>query len=106
MTDAESRRSHPQPQTGGYVQGHRILRATDANSGIILDTKVVTDSGESKGLPPVIERVQKRLGTSTLIRVVVDKGFAGEPNLKAMDRLNVQETVIPQIKTSKHSERV
>jgi len=104
-TDPESNRmSHP--QTGGFVQGHRIVRSTDANSGIILDTKVVTDTGESKSLPTVIARVKKRIGTRVITRVVVDKGFSGEPNLKALDELNVHETVIPQIKTSKRSQRV
>lgn len=104
-TDPESTRmSHP--QTGGYVQGHRVLRATDANSGIILDTKVVTDTGESNGLPSTIERVKKRIGTPVLSKVVTDKGFAGEPNLKALEKLNVIETIMPQLKTSKKSPRV
>ena len=104
-TDPESvRMSHP--QTGGFVQGHRVLRATDANSGIILDTMVATDTGESKALPSNIERVKKRIGTPILTRVVADKGFAGEPNLKALDKLNVIETVMPQLKTSKKSQRV
>jgi transposase len=104
-TDPDSKRM-PQAQTGGYVQGHRILRATDANSGIILDTTVVTETGESKGLPGIIERVKKRLGVPSLLRVVVDKGFAGEANLKALDALKVKETVLPQLKTSKRSVRV
>jgi hypothetical protein len=95
-----------QAQTGGYVQGHRILRATDANSGIILDTSVATATGESKGLPRIVKRVMRRLGVPSLLRLVVDKGFAGKPNLEEMDRLKVQETVIPQLKTSKRSERV
>lgn len=104
-TDPDSRRM-TQAQTGGYVQGHRILRATDANSGIILDTSVATATGESKGLPRIVKRVMRRLGVPSLLRLVVDKGFAGKPNLEEMDRLKVQETVIPQLKTSKRSERV
>jgi hypothetical protein len=104
-TDPDSRRL-TQAQIGGYVQGHRILRATDANSGIILDTTVATASGESKGLPRIVQRVMLRLGTPSLLRLVVDKGFAGKPNLEAMDSLKVHETVIPQLKTSKRSERV
>ena len=47
-----------------------------------------------------------RLGTPSLLRLVVDKGFAGKPNLEAMDLLKVHETAIPQLKTSKRSERV
>ncbi len=105
VTDPESKRMS-QPQTGGYIQGHRILRATDANSGVILDTCVATEIGESRGLPGIIERVMLRLGIPSLLRVVVDKGFAGEPNLKALDRLKVHETLIPQLKTSKRGERV
>ena len=58
------------------------------------------------GLPGIIQRVKLRLGVPSLIRVVVDKGFAGEPNLKALDRLKVHETLMPQLKTSKRSERV
>lgn len=104
-TDPDSRRM-TQAQTGGYVQGHRILRATDANSGIILDTSVATETGESKGLPRIVKRVMRRLGIPSLLRLVVDKGFAGRPNLEEMDRLKVHETVIPQLKTSKRSERV
>jgi len=105
VTDPESTRmSHP--QTGGYVQGHRIVRTTDANSGIILDTKVATDTGESKALPVVVKRVKKRIGTPIIIRVVADKGFAGEPNLKALDELNVLETVLPQQERSRKSVRV
>lgn len=104
-TDPDSKRM-PQAQTGGYVQGHRILRATDANSGIILDTTVATETGENKGLPGIIQRVKQRLGVPSLIRVVVDKGFAGEANLKALDALKVKETVLPQLKTSKKSQRV
>lgn len=105
ITDPQSRRMS-QPQTGGYVQGHRILRATDANSGLILDTCVATETGESRGLPGIIQRVMLRLGVPSLLRVVVDKGFAGEPNLKALDRLKVHETLIPQLRTSKRGERV
>ena len=104
-TDPDSKRM-PQAQTGGYVQGHRILRATDANSGIILETTVATESGENKGLPRIIQRVERRLGVPSLLRVVVDKGFAGEANLKALDALKVQETVLPQLKVSKRSQRV
>jgi len=104
-TDPDSRRL-TQAQTGGYVQGHRILRATDANSGLILDTTVATATGESRGLPTIIQRVMLRLGVPSLLRVVVDKGFAGKPNLDAMDRLKVAETLIPQIRTSKRSERI
>ncbi len=104
-TDPDSRRM-TQAQTGGYVQGHRILRATDANSGVILDTSVATETGESKGLPRIVKRVMLRLGIPSLLRLVVDKGFAGKPNLEEMDRLQVHETVIPQLKTSKRSERV
>ncbi len=105
ITDPDSRRM-TQAQTGGYVQGHRILRATDANSGIILDTTVATESGESRGLPRIIERVMRRLGVACLIRVVVDRGFSGKPNLEAMDRLKVKEAVIPQIRTSRKALRV
>jgi transposase len=105
VTDPESKRMS-QPQTGGYIQGHRILRATDANSGLILDTCVATEVGESRGLPGIIKRVMLRLGMPSLMRVVVDKGFAGEPNLKALDQLKVHETLIPQQKTSKRGERV
>lgn len=104
-TDPDSRRL-TQAQTGGYVQGHRILRATDANSGLILDTTVATATGESRGLPTIIQRVMLRLGIPSLLRVVVDKGFAGKPNLEAMDRLKVAETLIPQIRTSKRAERI
>lgn len=104
-TDPDSRRL-TQAQTGGYVQGHRILRATDANSGIILDTTVATESGESRGLPRIVKRVMLRLGIPSLLRLVMDKGFAGKPNLDEMDRLKVHETVIPQLKTSKRSERI
>jgi transposase len=104
-TDPDSKRM-PQAQTGGYVQGHRILRATDANSGIILDTSVATQTGENKGLPGIIQRVKQRLGVPFLLRVVVDKGFAGEANLKALDKMNVKETVLPQLKSSKRSQRV
>lgn len=104
-TDPDSRRL-TQAQTGGYVQGHRILRATDANSGLILDTTVATDTGESKGLPRIVKRVMLRLGIPSLLRLVVDKGFAGKPNLEEMDRLKVHETVIPQLRTSKRSERI
>ena len=104
-TDPDSRRL-TQAQTGGYVQGHRILRATDANSGLILDTTVATATGESRGLPAIIQRVMLRLGVPSLLRVVVDKGFAGKPNLEAMDRLKVAETLIPQIRSSRRSERV
>ncbi len=104
-TDPDSRRL-TQAQTGGYVQGHRILRATDANSGLILDTTVATESGESRGLPRIVRRVMLRLGVPSLLRLVVDKGFAGRPNLEEMDRLKVHETVIPQLKSSKRSERV
>lgn len=104
-TDPQSRRM-AHPQTGGYIQGHRILRATDANSGVILDTCVATESGESRGLPGIIKRVMLRMGIPALLRVVVDKGFAGEPNLRAMDQLKVHETLIPQVRTSKRGERV
>lgn len=47
-----------------------------------------------------------RMGVPSLLRVVVDKGIAGKPNLDAMDRLKVAETLIPQIRTSKRSERI
>ena len=104
-TDPDSKRM-TQAQTGGYVQGHRILRATDANSGIILDTTVATREGESRGLPRIVKRVMLRLGLPSLLRLVVDKGFAGRPNLEAMDRLKVHETVIPQLRTSKRSDRI
>ena len=105
VTDPDSRRM-AQPQTGGYVQGHRILRATDANSGIILETTVATESGESRGLPRIVQRMMLRLGISSLLRLVVDKGFSGKPNLEAMDRLRVLETLIPQVRTSRRSMRV
>jgi len=104
ITDPDSRRM-TQAQTGGYVQGHRILRATDANSGIILDTTVATESGESRGLSHIVKRVVLRLGVPSLLRLVVDKGFSGKPNLEAMDRLKVKETLIPQIRTSKKATR-
>lgn len=104
-TDPDSRRL-TQAQTGGYVQGHRILRATDANSGLILDTTVATESGESRGLARIVRRVMLCLGVPSLLRLVVDKGFAGRPNLEEMDRLRVHETIIPQLKSSKRSERV
>lgn len=104
-SDPDSRRL-TQAQTGGYVQGHRILRATDANSGIILDTTVATATGESQGLPRIVKRVMLRLGVPSLLRLVVDKGFSGKPNLEAMDRLRVKETLIPQVRTSRKSERV
>lgn len=104
-TDPDSRRL-TQAQTGGYVQGHRILRATDANSGIILDTTVATATGESRGLPTIVQRVMRRLGIARFLRLVVDKGFSGKPNLEAMDRLGVLETLIPQVRTSRRSVRV
>lgn len=105
ITDPDSRRM-TQAQTGGYVQGHRILRGTDANSGIILDTTVATESGESRSLPRIVKRIMLRLGVPSLLRLVVDKGFSGKPNLEAMDQLRVQETLIPQIRTSRKSGRV
>lgn len=104
-TDPQSRRM-AHPQTGGYVQGHRILRATDANSGLILETTVATETGESRGLPGIIQRAMMRMGMPQLLRVVVDRGFAGAPNLLALDKLKVHEVLIPQLKTSKRSERI
>lgn len=104
-TDPESRRLR-QSQTGGFVQGQQMLRATDANSGIILDVQAVTGLGESRALPGLVDRVLRRLGIPALMRLVADKGFAGAPNLKALDERKVRETVIPQLRTSKKGARV
>lgn len=104
-TDPQSRRLR-QSQTGGFVQGQQMLRATDANSGIILDVQAITAVGESKALPGLVDRILRRLGLPELLRVVTDKGFAGAPNLKALDDRKVREVVIPQLKSSKKGERV
>jgi hypothetical protein len=47
-----------------------------------------------------------RWGVQSLLRLVVDKGFSGKPNLEAMDHLGVHETLIPQVRTSRKSLRV
>lgn len=104
-TDPESRRMR-QSQTDGFVQAHQMLRLTDANSGLILDVQAVTHVGESKALPGIVDRVLRRLGIQELPRLVADKGFAGAPNLKALDEGRVREAVIPQLKTSKKGARV
>lgn len=88
-------------KNGGFVQGYQVVRVTELHSGMILVNHLSPTGGESRELPKVVEKVLEISGIPQLYRVMADKGFSGEPNLKAVPKEQVAQLLIMQKKRAK-----
>jgi len=69
-------------KNGGFNQAYQVVRATELHSGMILVNHLSPSGGESRELPAVVEKTLEVTGMPELLRVLADKGYSGEPNLK------------------------
>jgi transposase len=78
---------------GGNAPNYTSVLATDADSGMIVDTQVLGSNDEPSTVLPAVANIQESFGQKPE-SVMIDSGFHSGPNLLGLEQQNV-EALIP-----------
>ena len=74
---------------GGYAPNYTTVLATDGDSGMILDTQVLSGNNEASSVLPAVEHLQENFDRKPE-QVVADSGFNSGPNLAGLTEAGVE----------------
>lgn len=80
FTDPDSR---IQPTRDGFIQGYNAHAAVDAAHQVIVAQRLLSGSGDTGGLVPLVDAIKHNLGAKPR-EVSADAGFCSEANLQAL----------------------
>jgi transposase len=76
-------------KVGGHAPNYTSVLATDADSGMILDTQVLAGNDETSTVLPAVENIERELGAKPK-QMVADSGFNSGPNLAGLEEKGIE----------------
>lgn len=88
--------SHVLPnKEGGYAPNYTVVLATDAASGIILNTQVIGSNQEASTVLPAVQQIEEDLGQKPQ-QILADSGFNTGANLQDLTEAGVEPLMPPR----------
>lgn len=76
-------------KAGGYAPNYTSVLATDADSGMILDTQVLCGNDETSTVLPAVDSIEHEFGAKPK-QVAADTGFNSGPNLAGLEERGIE----------------